>query len=105
MVLGAALHDGISSGDPVILGSPAATSGLAGWVIGSEGRVAEISLTSEPTGLSEACAISLRFDPTTWQRYATALTRAAEAPSPLRDVLRTLLSPSPQEGSAPKCTS
>lgn len=84
---GIALHDGIRSGDPIVLGTPTTVEGLPGWVSGAEGRIAEVVVSGDPSVIPDSCAVSLRFDPSTFQRYRKALLRARDTPSPLREVL------------------
>ncbi|MFT5454923.1 MAG: ATP-dependent RNA/DNA helicase IGHMBP2 [Myxococcota bacterium] len=98
---GVVLHDGIGSGDPVTLGTASTVDGPWGWVLGAEGRVAEVSTSADPDALPNEIAVSLRFDATTFQRYRGALERAAAAPSRLRDVLLGVVAPTEAEAPTP----
>lgn len=87
------LHDGISAGDPIRVGSLAAPDeGPEGYVLSLDERVAEI-LVREPFDPSGPVAVTLRFDPSTFVRYREALQRAAARRTPLRDVLLGLRTP------------
>jgi ATP-dependent RNA/DNA helicase IGHMBP2 len=78
------LHDGITSGDKVVL--TAGSERLEGQSLGSEGRIHEVLLEGPPEGRGPY-TLTLLFDPTTFVRYQQGLQRADRVESRLRDVL------------------
>lgn len=78
------LHDGITSGDKVVLSS--GTERIEGQSLGSEGRIHEVLLEDRPEGRGPF-TLTLLFDPTTFTRYQQGLQRADRVDSRLRDVL------------------
>lgn len=90
---GTELHDGIGSGDPVVVGTVGAPDqGPHGICVGVAGRYAEVRLEDEVDG---TVTVTRRFDATTFARYRDALERAAVHRSRLRDVLLGLRAPGP----------
>lgn len=84
---GTAVHDGISVGDPVVLG-PLATpdDGVTGVLVYADTRAVEV-LVDGPCDLSGAVVLTRRLDTTTYHRYRAALRAANDLKCPLRDLL------------------
>jgi superfamily I DNA and/or RNA helicase len=83
---GATLHDGIASGDAVVvasIGSP--DRGIQGICVGADERAAELLLDDEPP--EGVLAVSLRFDAGTFARLHAALRRGSERETPPGRVL------------------
>lgn len=77
-----ALHEGIGSGDPVVVAN------RNGRCVGWEPHAAELVFERvEWTEISEARTVDLGFDASVWVRYRQALERADELDSPLKHVL------------------
>jgi ATP-dependent RNA/DNA helicase IGHMBP2 len=90
----AVLHDGITSGDKVVV-----TGGgdrLEGQSLGAEGRIHEVLLEGPPEGRGPF-TLTLLFDATTFVRYQQGLQRADRVTSALRDVLVGAAPPSEPE--------
>jgi len=81
---GVTLHDGISPGDRVDVET--ARGRLQGRVDDADARWAEVRVRGDVEP-DQRAVVTLRFDPTTWRRYADALARADGHRSELRDVL------------------
>lgn len=76
------LHEGISSGDAVMV------NGHHGRCVGWDPTVAELSFDKVHWDeIASAVTVDLGFDASTWVEYRKALERADEAESPLRDAL------------------
>ena len=91
----AALHEGLSAGDRVMVGPVGAPdSGAEGRLIGVAGDGVEV-LTDEPFDDDREIAVTRQVDRRTFDRYLQALDRADKAKSPLLDVLLGRKEPSP----------
>lgn len=84
---GTTVHDGISVGDPVVLG-PLATpdDGVTGVVVYADLRAVEV-LVDGPCDITGAVVLTRRLDPTTYHRYRAALRAANDLKCPLRELL------------------
>lgn len=95
---GSVLHDGIGSGDPVVLGTPGAPDhGPVGLCVGVDGRWADLRVEAPERAVEGVVAVTRRFDATTFGRYRDALARAEGHRSPLREVLLGARPPGPVE--------
>jgi hypothetical protein len=96
------LHEGIGSGDRVVLaplGSP--DGGASARVLAVDPPTAEV-LTDEPFADERELAVTRQVDRRTYDRYAQALERADAARSALVDVLLGRRAPSPLAAITPR---
>ena len=86
------LHEGISSGDAVIV------NGQHGRCVGWDPKVAELSFDKVRwDDIAGASTVDVGFEASTWVEYRKALERADEASSPLADALLAGV-PEPESG-------
>jgi len=84
---GTVLHDGISAGDPVLVG-PVGTAGggQKGICVGVEGRTAEVR-TDGPFASTQPHTVTVQLDSGTLRWFRSAVEKLQTTPSDLRDVL------------------